>query len=320
MSLPNKEKYKALCECETSIPLYLQYWWMETVCMDKNWDVLLYTDNGEITAAMPFLFGKKLWFRYILQPQLTQYTGIWYKPQAFRTENDRLGYEKKVVNYFFDELKPLKISYFQQNFSPQFTNWLPFYWKGFSQTTRYTCQIQDISDLDSVFGNFDVKERQKKIRKTEGRYSTVIDITPSEFYDFHQKYWKARGQKDKVSEKFVVNLCTKAIERGNGMIVGLADAAGKKVAMRFVVFDEKSACTLLSARLLDAENGVTELLFWRILQMLSGKTKIFDFEGSMDEGIEYSYRCYGARQVPYFQITKCNSRLFGLLLKIKTKK
>lgn len=318
--MSNKEKYRMLCENEPSIPLFLQYWWMETVCKDKTWNVLLYAENGEITAAMPFLFGKKLWFRYVLQPQLTQYSGIWYKPRNFRTENDRLSYEKKVINSFVEELEKMKISCFQQNFSPRFTNWLPFYWKGFSQTTRYTYQIQDLTDLDAVFAAFDVKHRQKRIRKIDESYTTVFDISPSEFYAFHKEYWQARGKDDLVSEEFVVNLCTRAMERGNGMLVGLAGADGKKVAMRFVVFDGECAYALLSARRPDSENGVSELLFWRILQSLSGKTRVFDFEGSMDEGIEHSYRLYGAKQVPYLQITKCGSRLFGLLLRMKTKK
>ena len=38
----NKEIYRELCETEGSaIPLFLQYWWMETVCEGKQWDVLL---------------------------------------------------------------------------------------------------------------------------------------------------------------------------------------------------------------------------------------------------------------------------------------
>ena len=318
--LLNKEKYKTLCEREPSIPLYLQHWWMDLVCEGKTWDVLLFTENGETTAAMPFLFGKKLWFKYLLQPQLTQYSGIWYKPQTFRTENDRLSYEKKVVNYFVGELKKLKLSNFQQNFSPQFTNWLPFYWNGFSQTTRYTYQIQDLSNLNAVFDNFDKRHRQKKILQLQPLYSTTFDISPSEFYDFHQTYWKSKGCKDLVPRSLVENLCSQTIARGQGVLLGLVDGNGRKVAMRFVVYDEKVAYSLLSARMPEAENGLSELLFWRAMQWLSDKTQVFDFEGSMDESIEHSYRAYGAKQVPYFQITKCNSKLFGLLLRLKSKK
>ena len=82
----NKETYKHLCETEgCAIPLFLQYWWMDTVCSGKQWDVALARDTqGHITAAMPYLIGSKMGLRYVLQPQLTQYNGPWYRPDADR--------------------------------------------------------------------------------------------------------------------------------------------------------------------------------------------------------------------------------------------
>ena len=47
-----------------------------------------------------------------------------------------------------------------------FKNWMPFYWKGFTQTTRYTYQIRDIQNLDKVWDGFDQKIRTD-IRKAE---------------------------------------------------------------------------------------------------------------------------------------------------------
>lgn len=40
------------------------------------------------------------------------------------------------MNYFIDNLP--KFDYFNMNFHYSITNWLPFYWRGFKQTTRYT--------------------------------------------------------------------------------------------------------------------------------------------------------------------------------------
>ena len=103
------------------------------------------------------------------------------------------------------------------------------------------------------------------------------------------------------------------------MIIGLADnKTGEKVAMRFVVYDRTTAYSLLSAIQPDTKvNGLSELLFWKVIQYLSDKVQVFDFEGSMVESIEHSYRLYGAKQVPYFQITKSNSRIFSVLLRLK---
>lgn len=318
--MTDKEQYRQICESHPEIPLFLQHWWMNAVCASKQWDVLLYRNSdGEVQAVMPFLIGKKLWMRYILQPQLTQFNGVWYLKNDFKSENERLSFEKKVCNEFVGRLKDFRLKFFSQNFAPQFTNWLPFCWNGFSQTTRYTYQIQNLSNLDDVFANFDRDRRQKKILSLEKNYHQTTDITADEFYDFHSRYWEARGTKDLFAKNYVVNLCNAAMSRGQGAIIGLADnKTGEKVAMRFVAFDKTSAYSLLSAMQPNTTvNGLSELLFWKVIQYLSDKVQVFDFEGSMVESIEHSYRLYGAKQVPYFQITKTNSRIFSVLLKLK---
>ena len=80
--------------------------------------------------------------------QMTQFGGVWYLKSDFKSENERLSFEKKVCSQFADRLKDLKLSYLCVNFAPAFTNWLPFYWKGYRQTTRYTYQIQGVDNLD----------------------------------------------------------------------------------------------------------------------------------------------------------------------------
>ena len=62
------------------------------MCHDKQWDVALaHDDNGNITAALPYLRGKKLGIRYIVQPQLTQYNGPWYRQGADHNYADMIA-------------------------------------------------------------------------------------------------------------------------------------------------------------------------------------------------------------------------------------
>lgn len=322
-----KEKYKILCETEEYyIPLFLQYWWMEAVCQGKEWDVVLsehdHTDKewtpAHVKGAMPYLIGQKMGFRYVLQPQLTQYNGPVYFPPEGIDEIHRLQFEKEVGQTLIEKLRHLRLSYFEQNFAPSVTNWLPFYWGGFRQTTRYTYRINDIGDTESVFAHFDRDKRQKKILKAQQRLSPTEDITPEQFADFHERYWHSRGEKDLLSQSFIIRIVATAVGRGQGILMGLKDSEGTLQAARFVVYDRHCAYSLLSALNPQGhDNGASPLLFWTIIQRLRGKTRSFDFEGSMDAGIEYSYRLYGATQTPYFNISKCNSPLFAMLMRIK---
>lgn len=270
---------------------------METVCRGKQWDVLLAHDKqGRISAAMPFLIGSKLGLRYVLQPQLTQYNGPWYRPCT-------LDEEMEAASQLVDQLKALRLVWFQQNFSPDVTNWLPFYWAGYRQTTRYSYRIDDISDPQRVFSSFDPSRRQRQIRRTEGLLHPV-ELSPERFVDFHADYYARRGQKDLLSAPFMLHLITTALGRRQGLLMGLEDAHGTLQGARFVVYDDRCAYSLLSALAEGHPNGTSARLFFEIIQRLSGTTKAFDFEGSMDPGIEQSYRLYGTRQVPYSRITK----------------
>lgn len=270
---------------------------MEAVCADKQWDVLLATDKGgAIVAALPYLIGSKLGLRYVVQPQLTQSGGPWFRP-------DTMDNEMQAARQLIDQLKRLHLAYYQQNFSPLVTNWLPFYWAGYRQTTRYTYRIPDISDPQQVFARFDASRRQRQIHRLEGKLHP-IDVTPRQFVDFHIDYWQSRGRKDLLSDRFMLRIIQTATERRQGLLMGLADDEGTLQGARFVVYDDRCAYSLLSALRPGHPNGTSAMLFWQIINRLSGTTQAFDFEGSMDQGIELSYRLYGATQIPYFRISK----------------
>lgn len=305
--MTNKERYKILCETEGSkIPLFLQYWWMEVVCEGKQWDVILSENKqGEIKGAMPYLIGSKLGLRYVLQPQLTQFNGPWYYYPSNLSENKRLQFEKEVAGDMIAKLKELKLAFFRQNWNPQITNWLPFYWAGFKQTTRYTYKLEDINDLEKVWMGFDRHSRQSKIEKAQTLLHVDESLSIDEFVDFHVRYWKSKGEKDITPKSLMSRLIKISIERKQGLLLGLRDVNNELQAARFVVFDNNCAYSLLSALNPGGHiNGASPLLFWEIIKRLSKLTKTFDFEGSMDEGIEQSYRLYGAKQTPYMQIEK----------------
>lgn len=309
-----KEQYKALCETEGSaIPLFLQYWWMEAVCEGKRWDVALSFRNGEIVGAMPYLLGRRMGMRYILQPQLTQYNGPWYRyPEDF-DECRRLSFEKQVAQDLWEQILSLRPAYYQQNFSPAVTNWLPFYWAGCQQTTRYTYRIDDISDPQRVFDAFEPSRRQRQIRRTEGVLHPV-PVTPERFVEFHTDYWARRGERDLLTAPFMLRVMGAALGRGQGLLLGLEDGDGVLQGARFVVYDDRCAYSLLSALGEGHPNGTSARLSFEIIKRLAGSTRAFDFEGSMDEGIEYFYRSFGTVQTPYFHVTRCFNPLFRVLL------
>jgi hypothetical protein len=106
--MSSKEKYRKLCEQETSIPIYSKPFWMDAVCGEDNWDVLLYEKGGEVVGALPYYVKKKFGLSYITQPKLTQTNGVWIKYPEGQTHRSRLAFEKEILTGIID--KPEQIS------------------------------------------------------------------------------------------------------------------------------------------------------------------------------------------------------------------
>lgn len=306
--MSDKETYKKLCETEGStIPLFLQYWWMETVCKGKEWDVaLVKKPDGTIAAAMPYLWGKRYGMHYLLQPQLTQYSGPWFRPGTDTSSTTRW-----LVDYF-GHLRPL---FFAQNFAPGTETLM---WIGYTTSDRITYRIEDISDPQQVFDGFDKQRRQRPIRRAAKVLQPVDDLSPQTFARFHADYWASRGQRDLLSQDFIIRVIETALGHGQGILLGLNDGDGKLHAARFVAYDDRCAYSLLSALNPSGHhNGASPLLFWHIIQRLSTRTRAFDFEGSMDPSIAFSYSLYGAKPITYSRVTRFRHPLVQKLLQNK---
>ena len=159
------------------------------------------------------------------------------------------------------------------------------------------------------------RHRQRQIRHCESLLHPT-DLTPATFAKFHTQYWQSRGEKDLLSEEFMTRIITTALQRGQGILLGLNDDDGTLRAARFVAFDSHCAYALLSALHPQGHlGGASPLLFWHIIQRLASQTQRFDFEGSMVPSIAYSYSLYGAQPVTYYQLTRYANPLIRLLLR-----
>ena len=163
--MSNKQEYIEFCKKEQDIPIFLEPWWLDFTT-SGNWDALIYKKGGEVFAIMPYYNYKKSIFSMINMPLKTQFLGPFIKYPAGQQYNKKLSWEKDIMSYFIENLP--RFDYFEQNFSYKITNWLPFMWAGFEQTTTYTYKIAK-RPIVEVFNKFDssVKRAIKKAIKNE---------------------------------------------------------------------------------------------------------------------------------------------------------
>lgn len=264
---------------------------METVCKGKWWDVILAEKDGHCTGALPFLYGTKVGFKYILLPQLTPWSGPW-----LRTGLDNPD-RKATLDALAHGLRNQKAMLCMQRFAPGISvaDCQSFLQLGFGKTARHTYRFDPLPELTALRG-MAAKERRKGIETVEEAYTVDRTVPAEEFADFHIAYWERRSGKDLLSRDFITRVCTTALDRGQALLYGLRDNNGTLMAARFVVFDRHCAYSLLSALHADALRNSMTLLVWTMITDLYGRTAAFDFEGGMDPGIGHFYHSFGTTE------------------------
>ena len=287
-------------------PLFFQPWWLETVSPGA-WDYVIVYRGDEVAAVLPYTVSLKLRFlRLVEMPPLTPYLGPWLRPSTAKYAN-RLGEEKDLMSELLKGLPPFAV--FHQDFHPQITNWLPFYWQGFAQSTRYTYRVEDTRDLERIWNETrdnirtDIKKarRQVEVRETD---------SVEDFLQVYRLTFLRQNKPIPYSEDLIRRLDVAAAEHVSRRILLAVDREGRTHAAVYLVTDRTTVFYLLGGGDAQLRNsGATSLLVWEAIRWAVEQGKQFDFEGSMVESIERFVRSFGARQVAYFSVKKNNSKI-----------
>lgn len=286
--------------------IFCRSWWLKAVC-PNNFEILTIRKRDEIVAGMPIPLYRKGGYPIIHMPKLTQTLGVLFSPSTRTTYEGRLSDEMKVLDILVEAIP--KFSYFSIRFHYSFSNWLPFYWAGYQQTTRYTYVIENLTDVDKVFSNF-AHSKRKNIKKAEQLVTGGSDLSAEDFYANHVMTLNKQGESISYKYDLFKRIYDAAIENSAGKIWYAIDGQENIHAAIFVIFDGKSAYYLISTIDPDYRNsGAATLLLRDAIAYASQYTRRFDFEGSMIRDVEHSFRKFGGVQTPYFSITKDNRSL-----------
>lgn len=310
--MTEKEEYCALCEVDKTVCVFMRPYWMNAVCGSENWDVLLHHDaDGKVDAAWPYHFQKKGRKIVVLHPPETQIQGPWLRRDPAWSEEKRLSFEKEVLSALIDELEGKGVLSFYQQFPLDFTNWLPFYWKGFRQQTRYTYRINDISDPEVVLASFNRAKRKNINKAIKEGVEVKFDLPAKDFYENHKMTLALQHAAISYSFDDFVRMYDAAYANNAGRTIYAVDKDGNLHGALFNIWDSQVCYDLIST--IDPRfrnSGSATLLVYEMIKFMSDKVKTYDFEGSMMEGVENSFRQFGTKQTPYFGISKDNSSPF----------
>lgn len=309
--MDQKISYRELCKREPTIPIFSKDWWLDAVCGEENWDVVLIKHESDIVASLPYYIKRGRRITTIGMPQLTQSLGPWLRPSKGKYAN-ALAWQKDLMTELINQLP--SYDFFVQNFHYTVTNWLPFYWQGFCQSTRYTYIIEDLSDINNVWDGL-LSNIRSDIKKARNRYRVEVctDLGIDKFLDVNELTFSRQGMQLPYSRDFVRRIDNACIAHESRKIFFGRDNEGRIHAAVYLIWTESSAyCLMIGNDPALRASGATSLCMWEAIQFAATVAKSFDFEGSMIEPVERFFRAFGAKQIPYFSVSKNNSRLSEL--------
>lgn len=302
--------YHEFCE-KAVVPVFVRDWYLDSACIGGEWDVVFDERKGKACAAMPYFIKKKYGFSYITMPPFVRYMGPLLLPE-FQNLKD----QHRIYKNLIDQLP--KVDSFNQNFEPDLTNWLPFYWQTYNQSTRYTYRL-DISDTEEVFKHFALDIR-RNIKKAKDQVQITEEGTAEDFYKVHKMTFDRQEKSMPYSLNTFRNHIKALEERGQAKMFFARDDQQRIHSVSCLMRDEDMAYYHISGGDPSLrKSGAGILLVWHIIQYAREiwGVKTFDFEGSMIKNVEQVWHRAGAYQVPYFNVRKNNSRLFTLAEKIR---
>ncbi len=270
----------------SSYCLFQDPWWLD-LTTGGDWSEVRIASGSEVIARLPYRRIRRHGARILTQPPLTPYLGPWYRPSTAKA-GSQFSERRQLTAELVAGLP--KAELFTQNQWPGIPDCLPFLWEGFSQYIAYTHWFEELSDLDALWRGF-LEATRREIRKAEKRVEIFESHDIDALLDLHERAFAQRGLAAPRRRTYVRTVVEGALRAGKARLMLARDPEGNLHAANLLVFDERSAHYLLGGS--DARfrtSGAASLLMWDAIRFAAGRSRIFDFEGSMQEPIARFFR------------------------------
>lgn len=270
-------KYDEVVENSKFSTVYALSWYLDVVT-NKNWSVLVCNDY-EFVMPVPFARLKRnLMLKSVVQPMFCQQLGIFSKEES-----------KEIYDKMIAELKKLRFTNY--NLNESLSNHFP-------ELNKRNNFILDLNKpYQEIYDNYR-KDRQKDIRRGERNNWLVEDFSDTEFYmkellsnSDYLKQNSAKTLKELLSVLNEKNLLV-------GKKILNQDKQWMAIAFWVKSFDRMVLLTSVRNTKFD-KKGAFACLVDGFIKQYSSQNLIFDFEGSMIEGVADFNASFGAENSPY---------------------
>lgn len=284
--------------------IFLEPWWLEAVAGPTHGLATVSSGPTE-KAKMAFVIRQSGGFKRAVMPPLSQFAGPWIEPSSAKYAK-QLSQQKDLVEGLLEQLPSHDM--LSLNLDPSFMNGLPFIWQGFNVSVGYTYVLDSGSTVEKVWEGLLPKIRTD-IKKAKRTVKVRVHDDIKLLTDQVDKTFERQKRVKPYSNEIVYRLDRALKVRSQRLLLVAEDEEGRAHAAAYFVWNDDAMHYLLGGADPDLRNsGATSLLLWHGIQVATEKDLLFNFEGSMVEGIERFFRGFGARQVPYLRVSKENRK------------
>lgn len=325
-----KQAYIEFCQIEQSIPIFMQNGWLEAVCTEGDtWDVVLaHDEKNEIIGVLTYQIRQKWGLTVLSESLLSPFCGVWFKKKNFAKRHEQYHFEKKILEELIKQLPTFHFAHFR--FSTTLTDWQPFFWAGFKQTTRYTyqldlttsrterCSVVDVESTEQrsvpLFAQFN-QNTQRNIRKAEKTFTISTSDDLDNFIEISNLTFDRQNTKSPIPYSIWKNADSFFKINNLRTIYFAQNTEGGIEAAIYIIFDKKTAYYLAGgATEMGRKQGAMQFLLHNAIEDARKQgVEIFDFEGSMLQGVEAFFRGFNGVLTPYFSVWKYKNRFLAFL-------
>jgi hypothetical protein len=306
----NQDAYRHLCVTTSSLPIFMQDWWLDIVC-NNAWDAAIVYNGEQVMGVWPYPVEQKLGVKLLRTPLLTPYLGphIFYPPDLRPSRKD--SFEHDAIAALLEQMPHAPV--WHLTLPPGMKQAGLLQSKDLVAVTRQTFLL-DVTRTEAEL-LADMKESHRKNIR-QGMKELTIAADPAAvttLYEWHKATLERKGRKVAHGIALLHLLVAACITRGVGTI-WTASKGDEIQALIWQVWDEGCSYYLMGAQ--NTESGshkaITTLLWHCMLEGKKRNVATFDLEGSMDPGVERFFRGFGGKRELYLSVLRNESMTWKL--------
>ena len=314
----DKGKYTTWAAKQEDMPIFFRPWYLDKVCAHGKWDAIIaMTDKGDIEGALVFYTVKRYGRPFIIMPPLTPFGGIWLATSTSSKYTYKIQKESRIISKLLESI-PKDAVLYRQSFWHEYKNWLPFYWKGFEQTTRYTFIINDLK-------SWSLTDTATNVRNKINKAATALKVTSSDnpalVYNQVNDIMAKKGMPLIWSKQFFDDLDKAILQYANRLILTVTDSKNRLHATAYIILDKDTAYLMMLGSDPDLrQSGAIPLVIYHSILASSAFVHRFDFEGSSMESLFDLFSGFGGEMTSFNSIYRTKNMFWDLIYRVKSRK